>query len=239
MNNVIASVFLVLFAWFMLGVAQQAFILFSFPFNFIVPGFILALLAFLFYKNVKAFKEIPSDLIAFKSYLSQMTMGRGITISLFFLFGVILPILGMMNCSGWNEGSGTVSKCLISGGFMIGYANFYYGLMLLSAFMFLIPLVVYVAILLFLYSRISKASARYLSTFSIWSALLQFFLIVTGPFDLALSIVTSIAAIDGLFKNRVEGYDRKTAIKCWISLIVSIFMAMCSMTVIASLVMRA
>ena len=234
MNNVATAVFLSLFGFFILTVAKSAIGLFSIPFNFIVPLLLVGLLAFLVYRNIAAFKGIPADLVAFKSYLSQMTMDRGVTISLFFLFGVILPILGMMNCSGWNEGSGTVASCLIGGGFMAVYANFYYGFMLISAFALLIPLIIYISILIFLHSFISKRTAKSLGTFSILGSLLQFVLAVTGPFALALSVVTFIVAITGLLKNRVEGNDKITLIKCTVSLIVSIIMAIGLMSILGN-----
>ena len=62
--------------------------------------------------------------------------------SLFFVF----PVLGMMNCNGWNEGSMTAQKCLIDSSFLHAYADFYYALILFSAFSLLIPLLSYVAI---------------------------------------------------------------------------------------------
>jgi hypothetical protein len=62
----------------------------------------------------------------------------------FYALFFILPILGMMNCEGWNEGSGTAKSCLIDAPILHSYADIYYLLITMSAFMLLIPLMVYV-----------------------------------------------------------------------------------------------
>lgn len=59
-------------------------------------------------------------------------------------FFFVLPFLGMNNCQGFNEGSMTVSMCTIDGEIFRSYANFYYALVLFSAFFLLAPLVLYV-----------------------------------------------------------------------------------------------
>lgn len=59
--------------------------------------------------------------------------------------GFVLPILAMVNCLGWNEGSMSVSGCVVDFPFARAYADVYYGLLLFSAFMLLMPLGVYVA----------------------------------------------------------------------------------------------
>jgi hypothetical protein len=64
---------------------------------------------------------------------------------LYFLLFVV-PIFGIMNCDGWNEGSMSVKNCLIDGDIFRAYANFYYDLILISAFLLLIPLAAYIAV---------------------------------------------------------------------------------------------
>jgi hypothetical protein len=66
--------------------------------------------------------------------------------SLFFIF----PVLGMMNCQGWNEGSMSSETCLINSSLLQAYADFYYALILFSSFMLLLPLVVYIVIAIWL-----------------------------------------------------------------------------------------
>ncbi len=73
-----------------------------------------------------------------------------------YFIGFILPILGMMNCQGWNEGSGVVSDCIIDCILFRSYADFYYGLLLISTFMVLIPLGIYSIIVIFLANFLSK-----------------------------------------------------------------------------------
>ena len=60
--------------------------------------------------------------------------------SLFFVF----PVLGMMNCQGWNEGSMESKTCVIDGTIFHVYANFYYGFITFSSFMVFIPLLLYI-----------------------------------------------------------------------------------------------
>jgi hypothetical protein len=51
-------------------------------------------------------------------------------------FGIILPILGMYQCHGWNEGMGSKNmKCyILNGPLGRGYAEFWYGFVLIGAF---------------------------------------------------------------------------------------------------------
>jgi hypothetical protein len=67
-----------------------------------------------------------------------------------------LPIIGMMNCSGWNEGSMAVKSCAVDSPFLRSYANFYYGWLLLSAFMIGAPILAYGGIIVFITRFISK-----------------------------------------------------------------------------------
>ena len=55
----------------------------------------------------------------------------------------ILPFLGMGNCHGWNEATMAVSGCFIDLPLTRSYANFYFDLALISAFLLLLPLLVY------------------------------------------------------------------------------------------------
>jgi len=62
---------------------------------------------------------------------------------LVFSLCVLLPILAMLNCEGWNEGSGTCTACLIDTPFLRGVAESLYGWLLLSAFTLGLPIFVY------------------------------------------------------------------------------------------------
>jgi hypothetical protein len=57
--------------------------------------------------------------------------------------GCVLPMIGMLNCSGWNEGSMHSTDCLIDTSWTRAYADWYYGFILFSVFLGLIPVVVY------------------------------------------------------------------------------------------------
>ena len=57
------------------------------------------------------------------------------------IFGIVvlliafaLPALGMENCSGYDEGSMQIESCVIDSPATRAYAEFYYGLVLLTAF---------------------------------------------------------------------------------------------------------
>jgi hypothetical protein len=79
----------------------------------------------------------------------------------------IIPILGMMNCSGWNEGSMTVESCLIDAPLFRDYANLYYNFMLFSALMGGIPIIIYVFLVFLvvkLYKNISGNNAKIFSS---------------------------------------------------------------------------
>ncbi len=84
-----------------------------------------------------------------------MKKSKKITLIIYFV-AFVLPILGMMNCSGWDEGSMTVSSCIIDGIICRGYANFYYALLLFSSFALLIPVGIYAGIVIFFTKLISK-----------------------------------------------------------------------------------
>lgn len=68
----------------------------------------------------------------------------------------VLPILGTLNCSGWNEGTMSVKKCLIPGKIFVDYANYVYEWLLISAFLAFIPVVLYVAAVIFFTRWFSK-----------------------------------------------------------------------------------
>ncbi len=63
--------------------------------------------------------------------------------------GILLPILAMLNCSGWNEGSGMVKACVIDGPLFRSAANFAYGFVVISVFIGFIPVFLYIAIVFF------------------------------------------------------------------------------------------
>lgn len=107
----------------------------------------------------------------YRNYKAPMAGNYANTVifALVLLFGFALPILGMMNCSGWNEGSGAVYSCLfLDSGFTRAYANFYYGLLLLSAFALLIPFVIYAYLVVGLGNYLSKKDAVGLGNLSVW-----------------------------------------------------------------------
>lgn len=59
---------------------------------------------------------------------------------------VVAPIWGMMNCDGWNEGSGKVTGCDVDTPFLRAYAEGYYAFMLVSSFTAGVPILIYLAL---------------------------------------------------------------------------------------------
>jgi len=80
-----------------------------------------------------------------KSVLFRATLYIIFRISLYSVF-FILPVLGMLNCDGWNEGTGAVTSCVIDGSFFRSYANFYFSFITISSFTLLMPLILYVVV---------------------------------------------------------------------------------------------
>jgi len=77
-----------------------------------------------------------------------------------FFIAFVLPLLGMANCNGWNEGTMTVKSCVIDGQLFRGYANVYYAFLLMSAFTVFIPIYLYVRFFLFLSKRFDKTHQK-------------------------------------------------------------------------------
>ena len=74
----------------------------------------------------------------------------------FYFIGLVMPILGMMNCKGFNEGSMTVKECFIDNSLLRSYADFYYGWVTISSFMIFIPVIIYIIIVIKLARFISN-----------------------------------------------------------------------------------
>ncbi|MGV7960883.1 hypothetical protein QPK13_07115 [Photorhabdus tasmaniensis] len=68
-----------------------------------------------------------------------------ITFIIFFII-FILPVISMMNCHGWNEGSMEVTECSINLWIVREYANFYYDFVLVGAFAMGIPIIIYIVL---------------------------------------------------------------------------------------------
>ena len=80
-------------------------------------------------------------------------MKLALKLAIYFV-GIILPILAMYNCSGFNEGSMAVDHCVVDHILIRKYASFWYGVVTISSFMFMIPIVVYIYIVHKLAKRI-------------------------------------------------------------------------------------
>jgi hypothetical protein len=61
---------------------------------------------------------------------------------------ILVPLLAMENCSGWNEGSMEVSTCFIDILIFREFANLCYSGFLISAFLAFIPLLIYILIVI-------------------------------------------------------------------------------------------
>jgi len=83
-----------------------------------------------------------------------MKKSEKISLAIYFI-AFVLPILGMMNCSGWNEGSMAVKSCVIDGNIFREYAEFYSGFLFISVFMMLIPVVIYAGVVIVVTELIS------------------------------------------------------------------------------------
>jgi len=60
---------------------------------------------------------------------------------------IIIPILAMLNCSGWSTIDGKVSSCIIDGEIFREFANACYGFILLAVFMLGLPLILYFGVI--------------------------------------------------------------------------------------------
>ena len=67
----------------------------------------------------------------------------------------VLPILGLKNCPNWNEGNGLSGACHIDSPLLREYADFYYGLILLTVFTGF-PAIIYFGAVLLLVKLIRK-----------------------------------------------------------------------------------
>ena len=61
---------------------------------------------------------------------------------------ILVPLLAMENCSGWDEGSMEVSTCFVDISIFREFANLCYSLLLISAFLAFIPLIIYILIVI-------------------------------------------------------------------------------------------
>jgi len=84
-----------------------------------------------------------------------MSKQRAVKIAFYFI-GLVMPVLGMMNCKGFNEGSMTVRECFIDHSLLRSYADFFYGWMTISSFMLFIPIIIYIIIVIKLAKYISN-----------------------------------------------------------------------------------
>lgn len=189
----------------------------------------------LYLKNILVILVISLvSYLIYRRFKSSMFSSRANSVisTLILFFGFFAPILGMMNCSGWNEGSMTSSSCLLSSGFMIAYADFYYGLMLFSSFMLLVPVLIYIFLIIGIIKFLIKKDAIALGKFSVLGVVFLIILFFTGPIELFLSIIVFTGAVGGLIKNYTEQNDKETFKKCLLAMAVSIIMAGLSIVVI-------
>ena len=61
---------------------------------------------------------------------------------------ILVPLLAMENCSGWDESSMDVSSCFVDISIFREFANLCYSLLLISAFLAFIPLLIYILIVI-------------------------------------------------------------------------------------------
>ncbi len=82
-----------------------------------------------------------------KSSTSSKKLSKNIritrTVVYFMTFGG--PILLMMNCSGWDTGSGVVESCILDTSFFRSVAELLYTVVFFSAFALLLPILLYMA----------------------------------------------------------------------------------------------
>jgi len=85
-------------------------------------------------------------------------MSTKLIIKLVILFiGLVMPILGMLNCKGFNEGSMKVKECFFDNELFKSYASFYFGWITISSFMMFIPVIIYI----FIVFQIAKFVSSY------------------------------------------------------------------------------
>jgi hypothetical protein len=88
-----------------------------------------------------------------------MLKGSRIVFILYFV-AFVLPILGVMNCDGWNAGSMAVATCAIDNGLFRSYANLYMAFLFFSSFLVFIPVLIYIVICILLTKFIGRVSGE-------------------------------------------------------------------------------
>lgn len=73
-----------------------------------------------------------------------------------YFVGLVMPILGMLNCGGHHEGTMQVSSCIIDCSITRSYANFYWGWVTMSSFMLGIPIIIYIVVVIQLAKNLPK-----------------------------------------------------------------------------------
>jgi len=73
-----------------------------------------------------------------------------------YFIGLVMPILAMLNCNGFDGGNMKVSHCFIDSSLIRSYADFYFGWLLISSFMVFIPVIIYVGIVVLVAKYFSK-----------------------------------------------------------------------------------
>jgi len=84
-----------------------------------------------------------------------MKLSKKIALAIYFI-ALVLPIIGMMNCSGFDEGSMVVKSCVVDGSIFRAYASFYYGWLLIFAFAGFIPVLMYIGVVIIFAKIVSK-----------------------------------------------------------------------------------
>jgi len=69
---------------------------------------------------------------------------------LIYFVGLVMPILGILNCKGFSSASMSAKNCFIDNELFISYSSFYYGFLVISSFMFLIPVFIYIGVIVLL-----------------------------------------------------------------------------------------
>ncbi|MFT2112748.1 hypothetical protein [Marinomonas sp. 2405UD68-3] len=84
-----------------------------------------------------------------------MSKGSRISFVLYFI-AFVLPVLGVMNCDGWNTASMSVKSCAIDSGVLRGYADLYTALFYFSSFLVFIPILIYIGVCTLIIKLIRK-----------------------------------------------------------------------------------
>jgi hypothetical protein len=92
--------------------------------------------------------------------IKSLNARRKAVVGTFVWVGLIIPVVIMSSCSGWNAGSMQVSSCLVGATWYTNTADALYGFVYVSAFILFIPVIIYMGLLAAIGSLLARVILR-------------------------------------------------------------------------------